>query len=167
MRMLISLVVAAARNQAIGKDNRLLWRLPDDMRFFKSTTWAMPVIMGRKTYESLGKALPGRFNIVLTRQEGFSRTDVFVADSLEKAIGIAESAGYLECFVIGGAEIYGLALPIADRIYLTRVEAEPQADSFFPEIDQRDWKMVSDILHPADARHTLSFHFQLLEKQKN
>jgi dihydrofolate reductase len=165
--MLISLVVAAARNQAIGKDNRLLWRLPDDMQFFKSATWAMPVIMGRKTYESLGKALPGRFNIVLTRQEGFSRPDMHVTDSLDKAISIAASAGYLECFVIGGAEIYRLALPVADKVYLTRVDAEPAADSFFPEMDPVEWKMVSDIAHPADARHAYSFHFQSWEKHKN
>ncbi|HVZ24504.1 MAG TPA: dihydrofolate reductase [Sediminibacterium sp.] len=165
--MVISLVVAAAGNQAIGKDNRLLWHLPDDMQFFKSATWAMPVIMGRKTYESLGKALPGRFNIVLTHQKGFSHPDIYVAESLDQAIGLAASAGYLESFVIGGSEIYRLALPLADKIYLTRVDAAPEADSFFPEINQPGWKLVADIPHAADKRHAYSFHFQYWEKQKN
>lgn len=162
--MMISLVVAAAKNNAIGKDNQLLWSLPNDMRFFKSTTWAMPVVMGRKTYASMGKALQGRFNIVITRQTDWQAENVVVVHSLTEAIAVAEAAHYKELLVIGGGEIYREAFPLARRIYLTRVEVELPGDTFFPEMDPAEWHLQSEQSFAADAKHAYGYHFQVWEK---
>jgi len=130
--MIISLVVAASTNNAIGRDNQLLWHLPKDMRYFKNTTWAMPVIMGRKTFESLsGKALNGRLNIVVTRQTDWKAANVAVVNSIEAAYALAAAQDYKEVYVIGGAEIYAQTIPQADIVYLTRVHTTIEADSFF------------------------------------
>ncbi len=123
--MKVSLVVAASDNHMIGKDNQLLWHLPKDMKFFKDTTWAMPVIMGRKTFESLGKrVLPGRLNIILTKQTGLQYDHTEVVGSLEEAIAFAAKEQYAEVFVIGGGQIYQEAMPMADTIYMTRVHTQ-------------------------------------------
>src|SRR6478609_7668884 len=130
--MVISLIVAASTNNVIGKDNQLLWSLPNDMKFFKNTTWAMPVLMGRKTYESLGKPLPGRLNIVITRQKDWKAEGTIVVNSLEEAIKAAAAADYKEAFIIGGGEIFKESMQsIADRIYVTRVDAVLDGDAFF------------------------------------
>jgi dihydrofolate reductase len=158
--MNISLVVAASSNHAIGLNNQLLWHLPKDMRFFKNRTWAMPVIMGRKTFESLsGKALPGRMNIVLTRQKDWQAPGVQVANSLEEAIALAEKAAYKEVYIIGGADIYAQSLSQAQTVYLTRVEAVLEGDSFFPALGA-DWTLVEDYPQLADAKHKYPFQFQ-------
>lgn len=163
--MNISLVVAASSNHAIGLNNQLLWHLPKDMRFFKNRTWAMPVIMGRKTFESLsGKALPGRMNIVLTRQQDWQATGVQVAKSLEEAYALAEGAAYKEVYIIGGADIYAQSLSQAQTVYLTRVEAVLEGDSFFPEL-VADWAMVEDYPQMADAKHKYPFRFQTWRKK--
>src|SRR5271170_15495 len=124
--MIISLIVAATTNNVIGKDNQLLWHLPNDMKYFKNTTWGMPVLMGRKTFEALaGEPLPGRFNFVITRNKDWDphNPKVQVAPGLEQAIDLARETDCKECFVIGGGEIYIEAMPLADKIYLTRVHA--------------------------------------------
>ncbi|OYU55597.1 MAG: diacylglycerol kinase [Chitinophagaceae bacterium BSSC1] len=163
--MNISLVVAASSNHAIGLNNQLLWHLPKDMRFFKNRTWAMPVIMGRKTFESLsGKALPGRMNIVLTRQKDWQAAGVQVANSLDQAYAIAAKAAYKEVYIIGGADIYAQSLAQAQTVYLTRVDAVMEGDSFFPELGT-DWTMVEDYPQLADAKHLYPFRFQTWKKK--
>lgn len=164
--MLISLIVAAATNNAIGKDNQLLWHLPKDLQFFKKTTWAMPVIMGRKTFESLsGKPLQGRLNIIITRQKNWQPEGVVVVHSLNDALFVARSADYKEVFIAGGGEIYREALPLAHKVYLTRVHMTPEADTFFPDIDQSNWQLTSDQSFPSNEKHAYPFSFQLWERR--
>lgn len=164
--MIVSLIVAAGTNHAIGKGNQLLWHLPKDLQFFKKTTWAMPVIMGRKTFESLsGKPLQGRLNIIITRQKDWKPEGVVVVHSLKDALFVAGSSDYKEAFVAGGGEIYREALPLADQVYLTRVQAAPEADTFFPELPVSDWQLVSDTSFPSDAKHIYSFSFQLWKRK--
>jgi dihydrofolate reductase len=165
--MLISLVVAASSNHAIGKDNRLLWHLPNDMKFFKNTTWAMPVLMGRKTFASLNnRPLNGRLNIVITRGGDIHVDGVLTAHSLEEAVSIAQEKNYKECFVIGGGDIYRQALPVADKVYLTRVDAVIEGDTFFPVLDPAEWEMTWEEAHLPDAKHAYGYRFQLWEKKK-
>jgi dihydrofolate reductase len=167
--MIISLIVAASTNNAIGKDNKLLWHLPNDMKFFKNTTWGMPVVMGRKTFEALaGEPLPGRFNFVVTRQSGWrpGRDTVKVAPGLREALELAKETDCKETFVIGGGEIYAEAMPLADRIYMTRVHAVLEGDTFFPVIDGKDWGLVSELAFPADEKHAYAYSFQLWQRKK-
>jgi len=165
---LISLIVAASTNNVIGKDGQLLWRLPNDTKFFKNTTWGMPVIMGRKTYDSLaGEPLPGRFNFVITRQKGWDPhyDKVTVTDSLEKAVKAAEQTDCKEIFIIGGGQIYAESMDIADRIYMTRVNAVLEGDACFPVIDESKWLLASHHDFPADDKHAYSYSFQLWERK--
>lgn len=162
-RPLISAIVAAAENNAIGKDNQLLWHLPNDLRFFKRTTTGHPIIMGRKTYESVGKPLPNRRNIIVTRQAAYAAEGAEVVHSL--AAAIESCAGEPEVFVVGGAEIYKQAIPVVDRIYLTRVHTALPGDSFFPELDEQAWRLVSEDSHPADERHTYGYTFRVYERR--
>lgn len=159
--MLIALVVAAAENNVIGKNNQLLWRLPNDMKFFKNTTWGMPVIMGRKTFESLDKPLAGRTNIVITRQDAWEAPGTQVVKSLEESIAVAADTDAKEAFVIGGGEIYALALPLAQRIYLTRVHTSLEGDTYFPEFDGQQWELLSNLDFPADEKHAYAYSFQV------
>ena len=161
--MIISLIVAASQNNALGKNNQLLWRLPNDMKFFKNTTWGMPVIMGRKTYESLNTALPGRINIVITRQENWTANGVTVANDLEDAIKKAEATNCREVFVIGGGEIYKQAIEKADKIYITRVHADLDGDTYFPVIDENTWVLVTNLDFVADEKHAFPYSFQTWE----
>ena len=164
--MHISIIVAAATNNAIGKDNQLLWHLPKDLQFFKKTTWAMPVIMGRKTFESLsGKPLQGRLNIVITRQKDWQPEGVVVVHSLSDALFVARSADYKEVFVAGGGEVYREALPLAHKVYLTRVHTTPDADTFFPELDQLSWQLTLEQPFPSNEKHAFPFSFQLWERR--
>lgn len=164
--MIISLVVAVSTNNAIGKDNQLLWHLPKDMRFFKNITWAMPVIMGRKTFESLsGSALNGRLNIVITRQTDWKAENVAVVNSIDAAYALAFEQDYNEVYVIGGAEIYAQTLEKADIVYLTRVNTIIEADSFFPTLGEQ-WELFSEEPFEADAKHAFSFTFQVWKKIK-
>jgi len=163
--MTISLVVAAAENNAIGKDQKLLWCLPNDMKFFKNVTWGLVVIMGRKTLEALGKPLKGRKNIVITRQS-LNTDGAVIVKSLEEALSAAKEMDVKEVMVIGGGEIYKLALPKANRIYITRVHAKPEdADTFFPEFSEKEWKLVSKKEYDADSKHEYAYSFQLWERK--
>ncbi|PZR22555.1 MAG: diacylglycerol kinase [Citrobacter freundii] len=163
--MILTLVVAAARNNVIGKDNQLLWRLPNDTRYFKNVTWGMPVVMGRKTFESLGKPLAGRTNIVLTRNSNWKADNVTVVKNLDDAIFVARQMDVKELMVIGGGEIYKMAMPKAGRIHLTRVEADVEGDALFPEIDPLLWKLVSRTDHAADEKHAYAYSFQVWERR--
>lgn len=167
MLMILSFVVAASENYAIGKHNQLLWHLPNDMKFFKNVTWAMPVLMGRKTFEALqSKPLNGRVNIVLTRNEHFKAEGVAVVNKFRDAVFFTEQNDYKELMIIGGGEIYKELMPKADKIYLTRVHATfDDADAFFPEIDEKKWKLVSNSDHYKDEKHAYDYSFQLWERK--
>ncbi len=162
--MIISLVVAASNNNAIGKSNKLLWRLPNDMRYFKNVTWGMPVVMGRKTFESLGKALPGRKNIVLTKKTGWKADSVIPVASFDDAVFLVKEMDVKEMMVIGGGEIYASVFDKASRIHMTRVDSEFEADTFFPVIDTRIWELVSQKNYESDAKHAYNYSFQVWEK---
>jgi dihydrofolate reductase len=158
----VSLVVAAARNGVIGRDNDLPWRLPTDRKHFRRTTLGRPVIMGRLTWESIGKPLDRRKNIVVTRNRHYSAPGCTVVHSLEAALAAAEPAD--EVMVVGGSEIYALALPVADRVYLTRVEAEVEGDSFFPDLPPTEWRETERRESPADAQNPYSLAFLTLDR---
>ena len=162
--MLISLVVAAANNNAIGKDGKLPWHLPNDMKFFKNVTWGMPVLMGRKTFEALGKVLPGRKNIVLTKQPGWEAEGAVVVKTIKDALFVAKQADAQELMVIGGGEIYRSIIEKANRIYLTRVEAEPEADTFFPVLNPKEWHLMSRKDYKADEKNEYDYSFQVWER---
>lgn len=161
--MQTSLIVAVARNGVIGSKGGLPWRLPEDMAFFKRVTLGHHVVMGRKTWESLRRPLVDRTNLVVTRQRDYRAPGAQVLPSLEAAMDLAAAGGEQELFVIGGAELYALALPGAQRIYMTRVEAEVEGDTWFPPLDE-GWIEVSRHEHPADARHPFGFALCLLER---
>ncbi len=144
---MISIIVAIARNGAIGAGNQLIWHIGEDLRRFKRITTGHPVVMGRKTYESIGRPLPGRENIVVSRQCGLCLEGVTVVDSLEQALASYADADDREVFVIGGGELYAQALPLADRLYVTWVDQTPEADTFFPIIDPAQWRIVWSETH--------------------
>ncbi len=161
---MISLVVAAAKNNVIGKDGQMPWHLPNDLKHFKNVTWGMPVIMGRKTFESLGKALPGRKNIVISRQQGLQLPGAVTVKSIEDAIFVATETDAREVMVIGGGEIYKSLYTKSGRIYLTRVDAEPEGDTHFPVIDPGEWHLVSQKNHEADEKNAYNYSFQVWER---
>src|SRR5688500_18799105 len=134
--MTISFLLAASENNVIGKDNKLPWHLPSDLKYFKNLTWGMPVVMGRKTFESFGKPLSGRRNIVISRNNEWKAEGVEIANSIEKAVALAQQSAVNEIFIIGGGEIFKTFLPKAERIYLTRIHHSFDGDAFFPEIDE-------------------------------
>ena len=159
---MISIIVAQAENRAIGRNNQLLWHLPDDLRWFKKNTIGKPIIMGRKTYESIGKPLPDRQNIVVTRNADFQAPGCIVVASLEAALQTPKNDA--EIMVIGGAEIYALALPYTKRLYLTQVQASFEADAYFPEVDWQSWREIFKEEHPVDFKNTLGHTFKILER---
>ncbi len=164
--MKISLVVAAAENNVIGVAGGLPWKLPNDLKFFRELTIGKPVIMGRKTFASIGHALPDRTNIVVTRSR--EATDgCITVHSLEEALKASEASGAKEVFVIGGGQLFEEVLPLADRIYLTRVHAVIEGDTYFPALDADTWEQVSMERHDADARHMHDYTFFLYERRKN
>jgi len=163
--VVISFIVAASENNVIGKDNKLPWCLPTDMRYFKNITWGMPVIMGRKSFESLGKALKGRTNIVVTRNKNWKAEDTRVVQTIDHAITAAAETDAKEIFIIGGAEIFRSALPTADRIYLTRVHGNFDGDAFFPEMELGEWKLISNRDCEADNKNPYAISFQVWERK--
>ena len=167
--MKVSLIAAMAQNRVIGKENDLPWHLPDDFAYFKQKTGGHVIIMGRKSFEALGKPLPKRTNIVITRQTDFRAEGITVVPSLEAALDVARpveaQAENPEIFVIGGAEIYALALPVADQIYLTEVQKTYDGDTRFPEFDKSVWDETSRHHHPADDRHETAFDFVVYERK--
>ncbi len=166
----LSIIVAMSNNRAIGKDNQLLWHLPEDLRYFKQITMGKPIVMGRKTFESIGRPLPGRLNIVITRQNDWSHDGVRVVHSIDEALRLAEAQsmidGINEIMVIGGAEIYKTALPKTDKLYLTRVDADIEGDAFFPEIDELQWRETSRDVFAArpDHHNPYDYAFCVLER---
>lgn len=160
--MNITLVVAIAENNAIGKNNQLLWHLPADLKHFKQITSGHTIIMGRKTYDSIGKPLPNRRNIVITRQNDLKLEGVEVVGSLNDAVALCTTES--EVFVIGGAEIYKSALPLAQKIYLTTVHQSFDADAFFPEIDREQWTETEKESHSPDEKNAFSYTFSTLER---
>jgi Dihydrofolate reductase len=158
--MHLALVAALDRNRAIGRDNGLPWHLPDDLRRFRALTTGRPVLMGRRTAESLGRALPQRTNLVLTRSGRVPYGGMRAVASLREAMEAAAALGADTLCVIGGAEVYALTLPLADRLYLTHVDTAVEgADAFFPRFDPAQWRAVERQAHPADARHAHAFEF--------
>ncbi len=162
--MRISIIVAASENNVIGINNMLPWRLPTDLKYFKSTTLGKPIVMGRKTFESLGKPLPGRPNIVITRQNDFQPEGAYVVKSVEEGIEKAKSFGGDELFITGGSQIFEQAWPLVERIYLTRVYAVVHGDAFFPQLDGAEFELVTDERHEADEKNQYSFSFQVWER---
>ncbi|MGF7233207.1 dihydrofolate reductase [Arachidicoccus sp.] len=165
--MNISMIVAAAENNAIGKNNQMLWHMPNDFKYFKNQTWGMPILMGRRTYQALkSKALPGRLNIVLTRGKEFKAEDVIVINKVEDALFIAQEHDYNELMVIGGAEIYKLMLPRANKIHLTRIHATfEDADAFFPEINGKEWQLSSRLDYAKDEQNQYDYSFEIWERK--
>lgn len=158
--MRVSLIAALDRHHAIGRDNDLPWRLPDDLKRFKALTLGKPVLMGRKTAESLGRALPGRLNLVLTRSGRVPFEGMQAVASVDEAIRIATEQGADELCVIGGGEVYALTLDRSDVLHLTEVDTVvDDAHAFFPPFDPVDWREVSREVHPVDAKHALRFDF--------
>lgn len=166
--MILSLIVALAENNAIGIRGELPWHLPEDLKFFKRTTIGKPVFMGRKTYESLGRPLPGRLNIVLSSQKDFALPEgVLLYHDIPKAIDRLQKEHNEEAFIIGGGKVFEDTLPYVQRMYLTRVHTSiPDADAFFPVIDLSQWKKVWHEDHAADEKHKYGFTFEQWERVK-
>lgn len=175
--MNISIIAAMGRNRELGFGNQLPWHLPDDLKRFKALTTGHVIVMGRKTYEAIGRPLPNRTNVVITRNKGFSAHGCVVVNSMEDAIKTAETSRSSvgansantansadEIFVIGGAEIYKLALPFANRMYLTHVDADMNADVYFPEFNEKEWRIVKTEPHARDEKHPYSFVFKVYER---
>jgi dihydrofolate reductase len=162
--MKISLIAAADEENGIGLNGLLPWRLPDDLKRFKQLTLGHHLIMGRKTYQSIGKPLPGRTTIVVTRQSEYQPEGVLTAPGVKAALELARSRGESEAFVCGGGEIYHQMLPLAERVCLTRVHARLAADVRFPELAATDWQLIESIAHPADERHPYPFTFLTYQK---
>lgn len=163
--MNITLVVAASDNNVIGKDNQLLWHLPKDMRFFKNTTWGLPILMGRKTFESLGnKVLPGRLNLILSNQKNIKTNGATLVHSLQDAVNLAAKQDYKQLKVIGGGQIYELALPLAHTIMLTRVHTTIEGDAFFPALNE-DWVKKESTFYNSDEKHSYSFDIECWQRK--
>ena len=152
------MIAAAAENNALGKDNEMVWHLPDDFKRFKQLTTGHHIIMGRKTFESFPKPLPNRTHIIITRQKEYHPENCIVVGSMEEAIEKAPTNE--DVFIIGGGEIYNLGLPFSDKIELTKVHADFEADAFFPEIDSEKWVLENEEFHPKDEKHNFDFTFQ-------
>ena len=161
--MKISLIVAMAKNRVIGADGRIPWHLPNELKLFKSLTMGHHIVMGRKTYESIDRLLPGRTTVIVTRKRGYSVPGAIVAHSTTEALQACKDDD--ECFVIGGAEIFRDTLPIADRIHLTVVDAEPAGDTFMPEFDMRQWRETSSDTFPADEKHAYSYRYAVYDRK--
>ncbi len=166
--MILSAIVAMSENDAIGRDNDLPWRLPDDLKFFKRTTMGCPVLMGRKTFESLGRPLPGRLNIVVSGQEGFSLPEgVLLYSDIQQALQRLEEEGTEQGFIIGGGKIYEQLMPQLDRIYITRVHTVIEdAHTYFPHLDHTHWKLTWEEEHAQDEKHVYAFTFQQWDRIK-
>ena len=167
--MKISIIAAIGSNRAIGKDNDMIWHLPDDMKFFKEKTKGHTVIMGRLNFDSLPpqfQPLPNRRNLVLTTNKDYSQEGVEVFHDIEKAIDSAREAGEKELFIIGGGQIYELGMPFTDRMYLTEIKESFDADVYFPEYDQTEWEEIVRIPHGKDERHAHEFDFVTYDRKK-
>lgn len=160
---MLTLIAAAGENNELGKNNDLVWHLPDDFKRFKKLTSGHHIIMGRKTFDSFPQPLPNRTHVVITRQENYKKPGIIVVHSLERAIELTKDDP--QPFVIGGGEIYKMAIDIADKIELTRVHGEFEADTFFPEIDESQWELVSEEYHEKDEKHQYAFTYLTYERK--
>ncbi|MDP2607824.1 MULTISPECIES: type 3 dihydrofolate reductase [unclassified Oceanobacter] len=166
--MKLSLIVALSRNHTIGLDNQLPWHLPGDLKYFRDSTMGKPVVMGRKTHESIGRALPGRANIVISRQPDYQADGVAVVDSLECAIELAARLALQtdadEAMIMGGAEIYRQVLPLVERMYLTEVDADIEGDAFFPDFDRSEWRELSSEAHGPSDTNPYPYRFVVYDR---
>jgi len=160
-----TIVVAMGEKNEIGADNQLLWHLPKDLKHFKELTSGYPVIMGRKTYESIGKALPNRTNIVISRKKNWFEEGILIVGSIKEAVKFAKKIDE-NVFIIGGGNVYEQTMEIADRLEVTLVKAELKADTFFPKIDPKIWKLSEEVFHEKDYKNQYDFSFQTYEKIK-
>lgn len=166
--MIISQIVAVAENGVIGRENDLPWHLPDDMEYFKTTTRGHHVLMGRKNFYSIPhkfRPLPGRPNIVVSRNKDLQIDGVTIVNSIEDGINIAREAGEEELFIIGGGEIFRQAMDLCDRLYITQIHGTFDGDVFYPDIDNKSWEETSRVPHPGDDRHKYSFDFVIFERR--
>lgn len=158
-------IVAASENNIIGIKNGLPWKLPNDFKYFKNKTWSMPVIMGRNTFESLKKDLPGRINIVITKKSDWHPKNVFIVHSISDAIEKAKEGDAREIFIIGGGQIFNETMNVVDRIYLTRVHTTLEGDTSYPSLDSAKWKLVKNESHDADEKNNYPYTFEVWEKK--
>jgi dihydrofolate reductase len=165
--MLISQIAAMARNRVIGRDNRLPWHMPDDLAWFFRITRGHHIIMGRRNFEANGKALPGRTNIVITRNPDYRAPGCVVVHTIEEALAYARSHGEEEAFIVGGGEIYAATLPLTGRVYLTIIETEVEGDTLFPELDPLEWEVTSREPHRADERNPFDYTFYIFERKSH
>lgn len=163
--LVISLLAAADENNVIGNNNQLPWHLPADLKYFKAQTWGMPVVMGRKTFESIGKPLPGRTSIVITRNNAWTFENVLTAHTIKDAVAFAQDRGVQEIFVIGGAEVFETAMPQAARIYLTRIHHRFEGDVFFPRFTTADWQLVKSHSHQPDEKNKYAYTFEIWDRK--
>jgi dihydrofolate reductase len=163
--MRTSIIVAMDLNNGIGYQNQLPWRLPADFRLMKQTTMGHHLIMGRKTYESIGKPLPGRTSIIVTRNPGYQAESCLVAHSVPDALSLAEASGEDESFIFGGSQIYMEGLPYTDRIYLTHIQAEFKVDAYFPDLDRSVWLETLAEFYPADQENQFPFYYLIYERR--
>ncbi len=161
---MLSHIVAASENNVIGSEGGMPWHLPNDFNYFKNKTWGMPVIMGRKSYEALKKSLPGRVNIVVTKKTDFRAADAIVVNGINDAIAKAKESDVKEIFIIGGGEIFRQTIDMVSRIYFTRVHATLEGDTYYPEINSDEWKLVSQEPHTADEKNNYDYTFEVWEK---
>jgi dihydrofolate reductase len=162
--MRISAIAAMSLNRVIGKDNQIPWHMPADLRFFQRTTTGHFVIMGRKNYDSMGRPLSNRTNVIITRNPFYVSSGCLVVHSLEAALGLAYNAGEEEAFIIGGGEIYLLAMDYLDRIYLTTIDAQVDGDVYFPELTIEDWRVVHEESHDADDKNPYPFVIRIYDR---
>ncbi|MFI5219540.1 MAG: dihydrofolate reductase [Bacteroidia bacterium] len=160
---MLSIIVAAAQNRVIGKDNKLIWHLPADLKRFKQLTMGHHIIMGRKTFESIGRVLPGRTTVIISRQPGFKIENCIYANSLEQAIELCRDDA--EIFITGGAQIFEHAIALANKIYLTQIHQSFDGDVFFPEINNEEWKITLQEDHKADEKNPYDYSFINYEKK--
>lgn len=165
--MIVSAIVATAKNNVIGKDNNIPWYLPDDLKYFKAKTLNHHIIMGRKSYESIGRPLPKRTNIVVTRNLFFVASNCLIVHTVEEGLQIAQENGEEEVFIIGGAQIYELSLPYLDRLYLTEVDLEVEGDVFFPTLNMKEWNLVSEDPRKASGKNEHDYNFKIYERKKD
>lgn len=164
--MRIAQIVAVAQNGVIGKDNDLIWRLSNDLKYFKNITTGHHIIMGRKNYESIGRPLPNRTSIIITRNPNYKAEGCIVVNSLEKAIEIAKTNGDDEAFIIGGGEIYNMSMNLVNRIYYTEVHESFEGDTFYPELDKSTWNEISREKHSSDEKNAHDYSFVIYDSKK-
>ena len=164
--MIVSAIVAIAKNNVIGRDNNIPWYLPDDLKYFKAKTLDHHIIMGRKSYESIGHPLPKRTNIIVTRNPYYIASNCLVVHTVEEGLEIAQEHGEEEAFIIGGAQIYSLSLPYLDRLYLTEIDLEVEGEIRFPQLNMDEWELVSQDPRKANGKNEYNYNFKIYERKK-